>query len=333
MQNLEGDMILKLLNEPILFQGIKKRRKYFEGWYFKQVSPDLKNSISVIPGITKDNYDTHAFIQTIININDGYEARLETHYHKFLMDDFNYDDEPFSLKIGKNTFKCDGIELELMDDVYSLYGKINFSEFTKIKTNLIFPNIMGYYAYFPFMECYHGIVSMSHNLKGSLILNEEMIDFSCGKGYIEKDWGSSFPKEYIWIQSNNFKGSDASIMCSIANIPFLGTSFQGFICNLSIGGQEYRFASYNHSKLLKINYTEDILDITMVKGNIKLEVSAKMYDRGILKAPKNGTMNNTIKEGLSGVVDVKLIKKTGKILFIGVGNSCGIELVKSLQNI
>ncbi len=59
-------MILKHINEPILFQGRKKIRKYFEGWYFKQVSSDLKNSICIIPGIAKDTSDTHAFIQTII---------------------------------------------------------------------------------------------------------------------------------------------------------------------------------------------------------------------------------------------------------------------------
>jgi hypothetical protein len=219
------------------------------------------------------------------------------------------------------------MELELSDDEYSLYGKITFSKFTKIKTSPISPNIMGFYAYFPFLECYHGIVSMGHTLKGSLILDKETIDFSLGKGYIEKDWGTSFPKKYVWFQSNNFNGSDASIMCSIAHIPFVGTSFQGFICNLSLSGQEYRFASYNHSKILNLNYNRNTLAVTLVNSNFMLEANAKMYEGGILKAPKNGIMNNTIKEGLSGIVDIKLTKKTGEILFKGVGNSCGIDVV------
>ncbi len=326
-------MNLKYIKEPILYQGRKKSRKYFEGWYFKQVAPDLKCSICVIPGIAKDQHNTHAFIQTIINVSADPEARLETHYHQFIIDDFKYDDDPFCLRIGKNTFRSNEMELNLSDDKYSLYGKIVFSELTKIKTSILSPNIMGYYAYFPFMECYHGIISMGHNLQGFLILNNKTMDFSNGKGYIEKDWGTSFPKEYAWLQSNNFIGSDASIMCSIANIPFLGTSFQGFICNLSLNTQEYRFASYNYSKLIKLNCTDNSVDITMVKGNHKLEVSAKMQERGILKSPKKGVMNTTVKEGLSGVVDVKLTKITGEILFKGVGNPCGIELVKSLADV
>ena len=73
------------------------------------------------------------------------------------------------------------------------------------------PNSMGFFAYFPFMQCYHEIVSMSHSLNGSLNFSEA-IDFSGGEGYIEKDWGTSFPKEYVWIQSNNFEKSDASIL-------------------------------------------------------------------------------------------------------------------------
>ena len=323
-------MIFKHIKAPVIYQGRKKNSKYFEGWYFKQVAADLKSTICLIPGISKDTYDMHAFIQTIININTNSKAKLETHYHKFSIDEYEYNDEPFSLIIGKNRFTVEKIDIDLSDDEYSLHGRIIFSEFTQIKTSIISPNIMGYYAYFPFMECYHGIVSMDHNLKGSLILNKEIIDFRCGKGYIEKDWGTSFPKEYVWFQSNNFKGSDASIMCSIANIPFLGTSFQGFICNLSLNGQEYRFASYNHSKLLKLNYTDNSIDITLVKSKLTLELSAKMHDGGMLKAPKNGVMNTAIKEGLSGVVKVKLMKISGETLFNGVGDPCGIELVKSL---
>jgi tocopherol cyclase len=320
-------MILKLINEPILFQGRKKSRKYFEGWYFKQVTSDLKNSICIIPGITKDTFDTHAFIQTIIYTNTDSKPKLETHYHKFSIEEFKYSDDPFSITISKNVFKADGMELELSDDEYSLSGKITFSKFTKVKTSPLFPNIMGYFAYMPFLECYHGIISMSHMLKGSLTLNKDKIDFNFGKGYIEKDWGTSFPKKYVWFQSNNFHGSDASIMCSIAHIPFLGTSFQGFICNLSLSGQEYRFASYNHSKISNLNYSGNTLYVTLVNSNFKLEASARMCEGGILKAPKNGIMKNTIKEGLNGIVDIKLTKKTGELLFKGVGNSCGIDVV------
>jgi hypothetical protein len=253
-------MFLRLIKEPILFQGRNKKDKYFEGWFFKQVSADLKNSICIIPGVSLDPHNPHAFIQTITNAND---IKHETHYYSFSLKDFQYNDNPFILRIDKNVFNREGIYIDLSDESSFLCGKINFSPLTSIKTNRLFPNIMGYYAYLPFMECYHGIVSMNHTLIGSLKLNEKIIDFDLGKGYIEKDWGTSFPKEYIWFQCNNFEDSNVSIMCSIANIPFLGKSFQGFICNLVIRDKEYRFASYNYSKIIKSYYTEDTLVIKL----------------------------------------------------------------------
>ncbi|QII81181.1 hypothetical protein G7057_00970 [Jeotgalibaca arthritidis] len=43
---------------------------------------------------------------------------------------------------------------------------------------------------------------------------------STGKGYIEKDWGRSFPKNYIWIQSNHFNDNQRSLFFSYAHIPY-----------------------------------------------------------------------------------------------------------------
>mgnify|MGYP006263712567 CR=1 FL=1 len=50
-----------------IFQGNKKTKKYFEGWYFKMVSEDEKAILSIIPGISlSENSSTqHAFIQII----------------------------------------------------------------------------------------------------------------------------------------------------------------------------------------------------------------------------------------------------------------------------
>lgn len=318
-------MKFKLIKEPELFQGRNKKNNYFEGWYFKNVSHDLKKKICIIPGVSINKNDEHSFIQTIIN--DSSSNEIMTHYHKFNINDFNYYDNPFKIKIKDNSFCCDYIELNLKNDEYSLKGKINYSELTKIKTNFIQPNTMGFFAYLPFMECYHEIISMNHYINGKLLYNKQEIDFSNGKGYIEKDWGTSFPKEYIWLQANNFENKNASIMCSIASIPFMLSEFKGFICNLTFDNKEYRFASYNLSKLKKVSYKNNFVNIVISKNNLILELCAELKDGGILKAPQKGLMQNTIKEGLSGVVDVRLKNTSGEILFLGKGSSCGIEVV------
>ena len=91
------------------------------------------------------------------------------------------------------------------------------------------PGIMGPYSFIPFMECYHGILSMNHNISGVINHNGIDISFDGGKGYMEKDWGHSFPKAYIWMQSNHFSKPNISIKSSIAIIPWLKSSFIGHI--------------------------------------------------------------------------------------------------------
>lgn len=72
----------KLLN-PEIFQGKYKKKNYFEGWYFKIVDKDEKNSFALIPGVAFDKEgNSHSFVQMIDSI--GYNSE----YFKFSIDDF-----------------------------------------------------------------------------------------------------------------------------------------------------------------------------------------------------------------------------------------------------
>ena len=77
-------------------------------------------------------------------------------------------------------------------------------------------------------------ISMENTINGYININDEIIHFNNNKGYIEKDWGCSFPKSYIWGQGNNFKKTNSSFMFSIADIPLKLFTFKGFICVLLI---------------------------------------------------------------------------------------------------
>ncbi len=103
---------------------------------------------------------------------------------------------------------------------------------------------MGPYSFAPFMECYHGVLSFDHDMNGTLIMNGESVNFDGGRGYIEKDWGRAFPRAWVWGQSNHFDHPGTSITISVATIPWLRTSFRGFIIGLWHDRKLYRFATY-----------------------------------------------------------------------------------------
>jgi hypothetical protein len=153
-----------------------------------------------------------------------------------------------------------------------------------------------------------------------------MIDFDHGKAYIEKDWGKSFPKAYIWLQSNHFKNKKTSFMFSYATIPFMGLSFKGLIVNLIYDQKEYRFATYNYSRIIKKEIKENEIKFLLKKGRYQLEVYAKKEHDVELKSPSLGLMNQTIKEGLSGIIKLKLYDKN-TLVFEDEGQNAGIEIM------
>lgn len=400
--------MLNKINNPILFQGNLKNKNYFEGWYFKQVSADCNTVLSLIPGISLFTEDPHCFVQYIFkNIDENGIHTLKTGYCRYPVSQFNFSRNPFIINVGDSTFSEKQIKFNLQDNDFAISGVLELGDFNAIEKSLWMPNIMGFFAYIPKMQCYHGIISMDHTLQGEIMittsesasppistlspeptlaressstqestlaqessskqeskpmsasaqvpvseqpqqstpesvsvqfpLSEQpplsnplpgmKIDFSNGKGYIEKDWGTSFPKEYIWGQCNHFGDEKTSLVFSIADIPFAKTAFKGFLCNLFINGKEYRFATYNSSKY-KIEFLSQKKAVLIFENrNARLEIEALISDPGELIAPVLGNMIKPIKEELSGDVNFTLFDKKTQKVYKECGKMAGIEIV------
>ncbi len=315
-------MYFKKRKHPELFQGNKKTDHYFEGWYYKLVSYDLKTSVAFIPGISINKSDPHAFIQVFISSNN----HIETHYIRYESNQFTYSHDSFMVQIEKQLFTKNKIEIDIENKGIQIYGLVTLNEHTPIKKNLYAPNIMGPFAYLPFMECNHAVISMQSLVLGEIIINGDAIDFNYGKAYLEKDWGKSFPKDYIWLQSNHFEDNDTSLMFSYATIPFMGLSFKGLIVNLVYQDKEYRFSTYNFAKIIKKEIGDQSVDFIIKRGLYKLHIYAKKDKEIELKSPLLGTMSQTIKEGLSGIIKIKLYKKD-VLIYEDVGQNSGIEIM------
>jgi hypothetical protein len=307
--------------QAMTYKGRRKKDKYFEGWYYKFVTKDQSLTLSLIPGISKNKIDPHAFIQVIINKNN----HIQTEYVRYNISDFSYDYNDNVVRILDSAFGQKQVFIDINSDL-KLRGQINMGDFTPIKTSLISPSIMGFFEYLPLMECNHDVVSMNHNVRGKIEINGQSFSFNQGKGYIEKDYGKSFPEKYVWIQSNHFSREGVSLMASYATIPYLGLRFKGFIINLVIDHKEYRFSTYNFSKIKLIEKSDNHIILNAKRGQYSLSIKAENKDTIKLPSPKEGIMNQHIKEGLSGYVHILLKKKTHTIID-DIGYSAGIEIM------
>lgn len=308
------------MKNPDLFQGeknLKNKKEYFEGWYFKNTNKE--NGISFIPGINIEDGSPKAFVQIITND--------KSYFVNYNIVDFEFSYNPFSIKIGDNFFSKEGVHIDIKSKDINVNGDIKYSNNKTINTDFMNPNIMGPFSYIPFMECNHAILSMQSDTNGEIDINDEKIKFDDDMGYIEKDWGTSFPKSYIWCQGNNFQKSNASFMLSIADVPFKMFKFRGVICVLMIDNKEYKFTTYNNSRLVEFDISDNLLNVTLKKGDLYLNIKSKYNKRQRLSAPVKGKMKKDIFESIAATATVTL-KKANEIIFSDISEKCGLEIVK-----
>jgi hypothetical protein len=314
---------MKVYN-PVIFQGNLSKKKYFEGWYFKHVSASRDHVFSFIPGVALTKTDKHAFIQVI----DGISGK--TWNVKYPLLEFSFSRNKFQVQVGKSGFSEKGMELDIDTPDLKVKGKISYGNFVKYPSSVFSPGIMGWYSFVPMMECKHGVGSVLHGLKGSLSINNAEINFSEGTGYIEKDWGTSFPESWIWLHCNTFNTKKASFTFSVAKIPWLGSFFIGHICFLYFDGKFHLFATYNGSKITKLSFHAPVLEIELKNKTHTLKVKAVQNRSGDLKAPVIGEMNRIIKESVDSEIEIELFDNQNILVFTEKGSRAGLEIIEKI---
>lgn len=303
---------------PEQYHGWGKRRNYFEGWYFKVVSADEQHAFAFIPGIAMDTAgNRHSFIQVL----DG--KKKTAVYHRFGAGDFVPAPKTFLVSVGQNRFSASRIVLDLP----GISGELHFTGQVGWPKPWYSPGIMGPYSFVPFMECYHGIVSMDHSIEGRLQIGDELVDFTGGRGYMEKDWGHSFPSAYFWMQSNHFSQAGISLKCSVARIPWVRSSFVGFIAGVWLHNRLIRFTTYNRTTLKKSHANEQNVEIVLENKNHLLEILAHRDASTGLASPIRGFMEGRIDESMTSVLEVQLTdKRNNTILLQDRGRNAGLEV-------
>ena len=315
---------IKALFNPNRYHGWGKSKSFFEGWYYKIVDAPEDNAYAIIPGIAMNkNENKHVFIQTL----DG--KKLTSVYNKFQFNEFYSDPNEFSVNIKDNYFSLDRISIDLP----GMSGELKFSNIIPWTKHWYSPGIMGPYSFVPFMECNHDILSMNHSIKGELTINNKLINFSNGKGYIEKDWGKSFPSAYIWMQSNHFNKKNVSIKASIAKIPWLGSSFVGFICGLWIDNELIQFTTYNKTQLIKVLIDKTEVSVEMVNKNYRINIKMHRNDSTALASPILGFMDGRINESMTAKIDVVLKDNNDHIVLSDKGRNSGLEIAGKVNEL
>ena len=277
--------------------------------------------MAFIPGIFlgADPDKCHAFVQIL----DGRTGQA-TH-HRYPTDEFHAARDCFDVRIGRSRFRADSIDIDIDDELGSWRGELHFEGIRPWPVTWRSPGIMGWYGWIPGMECYHGVLSFDHWIDGELEGAGERWSFRGGRGYIEKDWGQSFPTAYVWMQTNHFDTVGTSFTGSIAVIPWRRSTFRGFIVGLWHEGVLHRFATYSGARTEKLETTDGHVDWVLRGREELLEIHAPRARGGLLLAPNRREMGTRVGETMLATVELRLTVG-GVTRFEGTGRNAGLEV-------
>ena len=307
----------------------QRQKSFFEGWYLKIVDQATQTPFAFIPGVFMGK-DPHAFIQVL----DGRKG--QSWYHRFKLEEFRVSRETFDVHIGPNHFHRGGFTLDIDSEnpAQKLKGEITFGQWRTWPVTTFSPGVMGPFGFIPVMECYHGILSLYHEVSGELNLDGRKLNYEGGRGYIEKDWGKGFPAAYVWTQSNHFAQDGVCLTASVAKIPWLGSYFRGFLVGLLHEGKLYRFMTYNGGKIEELKVDNKHMEMTIRNRTHKLEILAEKTEGALLKAPYEGEMLERVAETMTSKVQVKLSeRKSGRLIYEDTGKGACLELQGKLEDI
>jgi tocopherol cyclase len=325
--------MMKAIRNPDVYHGKNKKSNFFEGWYYKIVQPGTGHTYCFIPGIfiSKEEANSHSFIQVLKGKENSFK------YLRYRKDEFKANTSEFEFKLAQSSFSLNQMTLNINQQHEKISGTLYFNSITKWPDSIINPGSMGFYNYLSFMQCYSQVCVVDGVASGKLIINGEEIDFTGGKLYIEKNWGSAFPYSYIWAQGNSFKEGDGSVTCSIGHIPlpFPFRSFTGFLIGIYAKERLYKFTSINKSALsIKCKDEKIILETYNKDYFLSIDAFYKQETFMDLFAPHDGNMIPIASETLNGNLNVRLYdNKRSCVIFNDNCPSAGIELSGDYMNL
>lgn len=314
------------------FHGHSYTHSFFEGWYFKHQSPE--HTLILIPAFhLGPEGQSYASLQIILD--------EKAYYLPFREKDFEASTHRLYIRLGQTVFSEKGCRIHLDLPDCPIRGHLHYGKFGTPKRSF-----MGPFEHLP-LPCFHEVLSLSHSLRGRLSVSGQIWDFTGGTGYLEKDWGTSFPDSYLWLQCG-WKETPASPVCSAA--PHAGgrssrSSVMLTVASLDLNhhpvtacsslilheGRQYRLSTYQGGRLIRCNPRR----IALRQGPYLLQViltgtadspASPSSSSVLLHAPQEGRMTRTIREHPRCLMRCQLYKGSRKIL--DEERDCGsLELV------
>lgn len=261
-----------------------------------------------------------AFLQWI-------ESDGSSHFFTYPNEEFYASDSEFDVRIGPNRFSKDQITIDLHNRGVLFSAKLQMESSPLFGEHYHPLNVMGLLSKAPFLPCYHHIIQMGAKAEGSVRWKGEQRTLNSSVVYIEKDWGTSFPKRWNWLQSLKFENYSGSLSAVTSVVPFFGVPVPAGMAAIELDKQRFFWSSaWGHS--WKSSWKDHKLELSFKNSKHSLHLSIQANGHAPLIAPVQGEMKRTINESLNGVIDLKIRDKRGNTILADRALQSGVEVVR-----
>ncbi len=116
-------------------------------------------------------------------------------------------------------------------------------------------------------------------------------------------------------------------MLSVAEIPFLGRTFTGFLGFVLVDEHLFRFGTYTGAKISKLESAIDHALVIIEDRKHRIEFKAELGPTAHLTAPRQGKMDRSIHESIKGTIEITIVRlQDNHTIFHDTGKLAGIEL-------
>lgn len=341
----------KLLQTPHSgYHGHQINSQYFEGWYFRLTLPEVKQTFALMYSIEDPlgNQQNSGGAVQILGIDEAYLWRTFPNVEQFFADKNNLSFghwgktnltiKPRLLTTTEfNNLIAEGYQVTATSNQGSIYDPVK-NEYCRWEYQIkpvygwgnsqqLQQSTAGLLSYLPIFEPGWQI-TMAHGLAtGWVEWQGKRYQFTDAPAYSEKNWGSSFPQKWFWLNCNSFNNQpDLALTAGGGIRQVLWWQEEVALVGIHYQGKFYEFAPWNSQVSWQIEPWGK-WQMQAISSQFTVTLTGETDLPGIyVRTPTAQGLVFNCRDTTQGKLNLELRDSNGKVIIEADTNLAGLEV-------
>jgi tocopherol cyclase len=211
-----------------------QRDPFYEGWYHKISLPDSDEAFffiySVVNPLPGSAHPSEAFLYC------GQASSLDSIYQSFPVEAYRASTRCRDVRIGP---KARATALRFAGMAEDADGTCAWDIW--LDESLVWPETMGWLTGQAGLETSWTVGTLRAQATGWIEFKGQRFEFSQAVAYGDHNWGSVFPRQWFWLQANEFPSGDGALAVSGGTVLFGETEIEAEMIGLWLAGGMHTF--------------------------------------------------------------------------------------------